>query len=672
MSLALLLLLEIAAPGVPGPLCVFGEDAFVAAVGGDGKLAAPVVAAGKLGKGRVVAFGHGGYLQKGALAVGNTEALVRRMVEWAGGGRVLVHKNPHLRDRLGAKDWQAGAECDVVVMDAYWLRDPKIYGAIEKFVQGGGGLVTASLGWGWKQLNPGKSLRRDHAGNRLLRQAGIVWADGYLKRTSANGYRQPETIDPALHARDALKMQSPQAAQTLTRAIHAIPQGDETFLPLLAEAAESIDFSKLRVITQKDARARVAMAWSIERAKLLPPEKVKAHPWAERFPGRGRAGAKAEDVRVAINPSVPRWQSTGLYARPGWIVTVETPVEWLHKGLRLRIGAHTDRLWQKREWQRAPDISRSWEINQRTMFVASAFGGNLYIEVPKAVKAESFAVKVDGCIRSPWFRLHIDAISSWRAQRQYPGPWAELGSNQMIVTLPSRAIRELDDPRPVLRFWDEVMDACSDLRQTPKARTSPERFVCDKQISVGYMHSGYPLMCHLDQQGKIADLEALRKGNWGLFHEVGHNHQVGDWTFGGTTEVTVNLFTLYAFDTVCKVDRPRQNNYGTARVKKIEQYIARGRKFSEWKSKPFLALMMYMQLQEAFGWNAYQEVFRKYQGATRPKNDAEKRDFWMVRFSRHVGRNLGPFFEAWGVPTSAKARSSLADLPTWMPEEWPK
>jgi hypothetical protein len=43
----------------------------------------------------------------------------------------------------------------------------------------------------------------------------------------------------------------------------------------------------------------------------------------------------------------------------------------------------------------------------------------------------------------------------------------------------------------------------------------------------------------------------------------------------------------------------------------------------------------------------------------------------MVRFSRHVGRDLGPFFEAWGVPTSEEARQSIADLPGWMPEGFP-
>jgi hypothetical protein len=41
----------------------------------------------------------------------------------------------------------------------------------------------------------------------------------------------------------------------------------------------------------------------------------------------------------------------------------------------------------------------------------------------------------------------------------------------------------------------------------------------------------------------------------------------------------------------------------------------------------------------------------------------------MVRMSKAVGRNLGPFFAAWGVPTSEKARAEIAHLPVWMPAE---
>ncbi|NIR01199.1 MAG: hypothetical protein GTN78_13535, partial [Gemmatimonadales bacterium] len=74
------------------------------------------------------------------------------------------------------------------------------------------------------------------------------------------------------------------------------------------------------------------------------------------------------------------------------------------------------------------------------------------------------------------------------------------------------------------------------------------------------------------------------------------------------------------------------------------------------------------------GWDAYKRVFAEYRGlpeSERPKTDADKRDQWLMRFSRAVGKNLGPFFTAWGIPTSQEARASLSDLPTWLPENFP-
>jgi hypothetical protein len=79
---------------------------------------------------------------------------------------------------------------------------------------------------------------------------------------------------------------------------------------------------------------------------------------------------------------------------------------------------------------------------------------------------------------------------------------------------------------------------------------------------------------------------------------------------------------------------------------------------------------MYKQLKDEFGWDAYKRVFAEYRALPeeeRPKTDADRRDQWLVRFSRTVGRNLGPFFEYWGVPTSEAARKSIDQLPAWMP-----
>ena len=95
--------------------------------------------------------------------------------------------------------------------------------------------------------------------------------------------------------------------------------------------------------------------------------------------------------------------------------------------------------------------------------------------------------------------------------------------------------------------------------------------------------------------------------------------------------------------------------------------------FSQWKSDPFLALYMYYELQQAFGGNAYKKVFAEYRDLAtieRPKNDDEKRDQWMVRFSRAVGKNLGSFFEG-GTDLEGRAGVAVKDWPKWLPEGFP-
>jgi len=65
-----------------------------------------------------------------------------------------------------------------------------------------------------------------------------------------------------------------------------------------------------------------------------------------------------------------------------------------------------------------------------------------------------------------------------------------------------------------------------------------------------------------------------------------------------------------------------------------------------------------------------QAVFAEYARLTdakRPKSDDEKRDQWLVRLSHHAGKNLEPFFKAWGVPTSEGARAAVSRLPDCMP-----
>jgi hypothetical protein len=179
----------------------------------------------------------------------------------------------------------------------------------------------------------------------------------------------------------------------------------------------------------------------------------------------------------------------------------------------------------------------------------------------------------------------------------------------------------------------------------------------------------------MDQPKNFASRDALIKGNWGIFHELGHNHQVPDWTFEGTGEVTCNLFSFYVYDKLCGV-KPRDyihGGSGTPVIHLHKKFFATGTpSFERWKAEPFTALCMYAQMQDAFGWEPYQKVFAEYRALraeARPKSEQDKRDQWMVRMSQAVGKNLGPFFTKWQIPVTDAALKSITHLPAWMPAD---
>ena len=85
---------EIAAPGIPGPVSIFGEKAFPVIVGGYGSSFAPVVGAARMEKGRIVALGHNGFFGGGALKVGQTGKLVLNAIHWLGSGKPKKKTGP--------------------------------------------------------------------------------------------------------------------------------------------------------------------------------------------------------------------------------------------------------------------------------------------------------------------------------------------------------------------------------------------------------------------------------------------------------------------------------------------------------------------------------------------------------------------------------------------------
>ena len=75
--------------------------------------------------------------------------------------------------------------------------------------------------------------------------------------------------------------------------------------------------------------------------------------------------------------------------------------------------------------------------------------------------------------------------ADWSVLRTAPSPWAELEFDNIILTVPSDAVRDLGRPDELAVFWNNIMTSIADLAAKPHKFPRKERFVTDVQISHG-------------------------------------------------------------------------------------------------------------------------------------------------------------------------------------------
>lgn len=376
---------QIGAPGLPGIVATISANAFPVVAGKVGKTAREsVMAAAMTGQTRIVAFGHDGYLSPDNIKIGDTARLLDNALMWTAGGkkpaRAGVIAAPETLAALKARGYQAVAvtsselaNISVLVVNGHKLTDAD-YDPLRAYLAGGGGLVIATTGWGWSWNDDSKTLAQNFVGNRLLVPYGLVWTMGTLEKTSDLGFAV-EAVTPLANAKNALALlesdapisaaQSEQISSALGNAMTGLPASDTQLLPALKQLAlgatgEVVPFERAP-IKADNPKARLMLTIQSNLEKTLPLADIKPNPAGAIFPGDVPPNAKPISKSVAVDTSVPQWHSTGLYAAPGVPITVTLPANM--NGYSVRIGSHTDTLYQLDSWKRAPDISRSFAIN---------------------------------------------------------------------------------------------------------------------------------------------------------------------------------------------------------------------------------------------------------------------------------------------------------------------
>jgi hypothetical protein len=470
-----------------------------------------------------------------------------------------------------------------------------------------------------------------------------------------------------------------QGASAIQIALAAQPPGRTSLqaavMNALGDGGSGVPTENKPLTQDKHSSERIRLGMETRVLKLAAGENVKPHAAAEHFPGLAPKDAPHVGKEVSIDPTVPGWASTGAWVNAGDPITVKVPADAASKGFAIRIGCHTDTLYHLESWKRAPDISRSVPIDSEVVTTASAFGGLVYIEVPgRAAEMKPFTVTLSGIIEAPLFTLGKDDDANWNSMiKKRQAPWAEFACDKVILSCPTDVARTVNNPTVLMEFWKQVVEAQDDIANQTAERKRPERIVADVQISAGYMHSGYPIMVPVSAAPEMVTFGKLKFPGWGYYHELGHNHQRGDFTFEGTGEVTNNVLGMYVFHRVLGKDplighpaiTPDALKEHIATIKKSKD------KFAVWKKEPFVALTTYIQLIEGFGWDAWRKYLYSFSDASfgpPPSNDDEKRDQFLIRYSKITNKNLGDFFEWWGIPVSSTARTEVSKMERWMPK----
>ena len=384
------------------------------------------------------------------------------------------------------------------------------------------------------------------------------------------------------------------------------------------------------------------------------------------------------NVTEKINASVERdrlkngyyltdFTATGLYMAPNTTLNITVEQTAGTRLPKLLIGTYS----RYGTWNTQPTVV---QLTAGTNTITNAVGGLLWIRYTNSATGSTAKVTFNsGYQYAPYFKLGVSTNSDWINQLQtYTTPDVVLeGSNCVIVVSRTKAIQyQTEDQAAILNKITQVIALEDDLNgldnSLPAHAKNVHTYLLTQHEDPAYYFFAYDYRTAYitSDVNAILTLNGVGTDGWGLWHELGHQHQMM-WRWGALGEVSVNLYSLYVQRTLT----PSINRLVNDGVwPKAFTYLGKAAGTKDYNGATiyanpltdlFIRLCMFQQLTLAYGDDFYRTLAKnmRVENPTLANDDARMR-YFMLKACNISGKNLSNFFQKWGLNLSTAAATT--------------
>jgi Peptidase M60, enhancin and enhancin-like/N-terminal domain of M60-like peptidases len=376
---------------------------------------------------------------------------------------------------------------------------------------------------------------------------------------------------------------------------------------------------------------------------------------------RERPSGSAEATRLAQSFPHSDFDPTGFYLPPFVTLQVEVTPTAGTRLPTLLVGTYSR---YKDKWN-PTSVNLTAGLNT----IMDPAGGILYIRFHNPAADGTCRIRfISGMKPIPYYQLGKTTASEWVAMvEQLNVPDVQLVGERCMITVGLQNARasKTEDMEALVRKADRVIrveDSISGQFGTdPLDQPNAHRILLTESDHPDYyMAATFYRTWYRSTDAVSAILKAANL-TWGPWHELGHMHQQGSWTWSELGEVTVNIYSI-AVEKAFGVSPTRLTSQGewTNAANYLSKPLS-DKDFNASSVSVWVRLCMFQQLKLAYGDAFYHQLHRlARRDANRPNTTDTRMRWFMVNASRAAGRNLSAFFKAWGLKLSTTAATDAA------------